>query len=225
MERIIWGLILMLTVAGCTAMQLQHFQRRADRGDKAWIADRQVTCQTASDACARIHLIKGEACLHLARSDSGSTSVARYACAADAFSAALALRPVWPDEASRQRVQESLCDTLASLQAMQSGEAAEQTRIRLADAAAELYRLAPHSIPAIYYLGDARLRQIQPLLADLDAAGRIPVCNRLKRTLNLVLSVMATAAGDPSLQWDRYTVRYQRLSFDLGVTIKTAGCR
>ncbi len=227
MGRIICSPILMLTilVAGCTTVQLQRFQDRADKGDQAWIAAQPVTCQTASDACARLHLIKGQACLHLARANMDSAPVANYACAADAFSAALALRPSWPDDASHQRAQERLCDTLANLQAMQSGTAADQTLIRLADAAIELFRLAPHSIPAVYYLADARLRQIQPLLGDLDAAGRIPVCKRLKRTLNHVLSMMASAASAPSAQWDRFAARYQRLSFDLGVAISAADCR
>jgi hypothetical protein len=225
MKRLFWGPIVMLTIAGCAAVQLQHFQHRAERGDQAWIAARPVTCNSASQTCAQLHLIKGQACLQLAQADGHRTPAADYACAADEFSAGLALRPSWPDEADHRWVQESLCDALANLQALQSGAAAQQTLIRLEDAATELYRLAPHSIPAVYYLADARLRRIQPVLADLDPAGRIPVCNRLKRTLNLVLSVTATAAQAPSPQWEHYALRFQRLSFDLGVTIKTAGCR
>ncbi len=224
MGRRFWVPVLMLTITGCAGLQLQRFQNRAQRGDQTWIAAQPITCQTASQACAQLHLIKGQACLHLAQADNDRSPAADYACAADAFSAGLALQPSWPDGTSRRHVQESLCEALANLQTLQSA-AAEQTLIRLEDAAAELYRLAPDSIPAVYYLADARLRRIQPALAELDPAGRIPVCNRLKRTLNLVLSVMATAAGDPSLQWDRYAVRYQRLSFDLGVTVKTAGCQ
>ena len=68
------------------------------------------------------------------------------------------------------------------------------------------------------------LRQVQPELPGLNAARRVPVCSRLKRTLNRVLSTMETAGRLNSRQWKRYAHRYQRLSFDLGTAIRTAEC-
>ena len=71
--------------------------------------------------------------------------------------------------------------------------------VRLTNAAEALHRIAPGSVPAIYYLAMARLRQVQPLLADMSAADRP--------------------------DWDRFTAGYQRLSFDLGLAVRVAECR
>jgi hypothetical protein len=51
------------------------------------------------------------------------------------------------------------------------------------------------------------------------------VCNRLKRTLTGVLSMMERAKQTPIPDWNRFAANYQRLSFDLGSAIRMAECR
>jgi hypothetical protein len=212
----------LLMLAGCADVRLNRFNAHADRNDYRWIADQEVGCRKADETCGRLHLIKGDACLRLARA--AETATDRYACAADELARGLALVPSWPDPAERQRFQENLCEALQHLQDLQSGEDAEKTRVRFIKAAQALYQLAPESLPAIYYLASARLQQMQPELTDLNAARRVPVCSRLKRALNGVLSTMQSARQSDSRQWKRYATRYQRLSFDLGRAIRAAEC-
>jgi hypothetical protein len=114
---------------------------------------------------------------------------------------------------------------LRNLQDRQSGDAATQTLARFVEAAEGLYQLAPESVPAVFYLAKARLRQVQPALSNLNAANQVPACNRLKRTLNTVLSMMETAKTEPLAHWDRFAGNYQRLSFDLGSAMHAANCR
>lgn len=213
----------MLMVAGCAASQLNTFQKRAARGDFAWIASQPVTCEKATRVCGRLHLIRGDACFRLARA--GTAPADNDACAADELERGLALTPSWPDNATHRQFQEKLCESLNHLHGLQSGEAATQTLARFVAASKALHRLAPESVPAIYYLATARLRQLQPTIADINAASRVPVCNRLKRTVTRVLVLMETAGQAPPPEWDRFADRVQRLAFDLGAAIRDAQCR
>ena len=97
--------------------------------------------------------------------------------------------------------------------------------VRLLDAAQRLYQLAPGGVPAIYYMSIAQLRQLTPRLETLNAAERLPVCSRLKRTVNQVLSLMETAKREQLPDWNRFAKRYQRLTFDLGAAMHAAECR
>ena len=52
------------------------------------------------------------------------------------------------------------------------------------------------------------------MLGNIDAATRVPICIRLKRTVNRVLTAMENARGDPSPDWERFAGDYQRLAFE-----------
>lgn len=215
------GLVLLLT--GCSIAQLAAFKKQADEGDFVRIAAQTVACDHASPVCAELHLIKGEACAHVAAADPAPAD--KYACAADELAKGLALMPAWTDTVFHRRYQEMYCESLRQLQALRTGQEASRNLTRLMNAAEGLYQLAPGSVPAVYYLASARLGQIQPILEQIDPASRIPVCNRLKRTVTGVLSKMETAATAPTEDWNRFADRYQRLSFDLGAAMRVAGCR
>ena len=214
---------MVLFLAGCATLQLQQFNQHLDQGDEAWIAQQTVSCENESDTCSQLHLIKGEACLRLA--GTGEAPAIHYACAADALAQGIALRRSWPDPGAKRRYQVNLCESLGNLHQRQSGDAAAETLARLAAAAESLYQMAPASVPATYYLAIFRHRQIESQLMDMNAANRVPICNRLKRTLTGILSVMETAQADPSPDWYRFAESYQRLAFDLGTSIQAAECR
>lgn len=216
-------LTLILVLTGCTAMQLNTFKRHSASGDHGWIAAQAVRCENASDVCGQLHLIKGDACFRLAKADTGPGD--NYTCAADALEKGLALNHSWADAAVHRQFQENLCESLKNLQDRQSTEAAAQTLIRFVNAAEALYQLAPQSVPAVYYLARVRLEQVKPLLLDINAALRVPVCNRLRRSVTKVLSLMETAGGDPLPEWDRFADNFQRLAFDLGAAMRAAECR
>lgn len=216
-------LTLTLVVTGCTAMQLNTFKKHAANNDHGWIAAQAVTCEKASNVCGQLHLIKGDACFRLAKAH--TAPVDNYTCAADALEKGLALNLSWEDPAVHRQFQENLCESLSNLQDLQTAEVAVQTLDRFVVAAEALYQLAPESVPAVYYLARVRLRQEQPMLFDLNAAYRVPVCIRLKRTVTSVLSLMETAKGAFLPDWDRFADNYQRLAFDLGAAMRTAECR
>lgn len=216
------GLAMTLVLTGCGAMQLRNFTRHAAEGDDAWIARQNIHCEAATATCSQLYLAKGEACLRLA--NAGHTPAGHYACAVDALSRGIALKQSWPNGSVQRQYQERLCRSLDKLYELQSGEAAEATLARFADAAAALYQAAPASVPAVYYLAMVRLRRAEGLLSGLNAADQVPVCNRLKRTLTGVLTVMQAATQNPGPDWPLFAKDYQRLAYDLGTAIRVAQC-
>ncbi|MCB2145558.1 MAG: hypothetical protein KQI81_03735 [Deltaproteobacteria bacterium] len=216
-------LALILIFSGCASLQLGQFRKHAARGDHQWIAAQAITCRNASEECGQLHLIKGEACFRLAKRD--REPAVNFACAADELAEGLTVKASWDDAGVQLQFQQNLCEALSSLRELQSGEAAEQTRVRFFEAARALYRLAPESVSAVYYLSSARLMEMELMLEDIDAATRVPVCIRLKRTVTRVLAVMETARGRTLPDWDRFADDYERLAFDLGAAIREADCR
>jgi hypothetical protein len=209
-------------LAACTSMQLSTFKQHARRGNDAWIAAQEVDCAGRSDDCSWRHLMKGDACLRLA--GTGTAPEENYVCAAQSIERGMFLKPAWPDPSIQRQFQEKLCESLLNLPVSQSGAVPLASPDRLAEAAEELHRLAPGSVAAIYYLAKARLMQVQPQLPDIAAVDRLPVCNRLKRTLTGILSMINSAERSPLPNWERFADRYQRLSFDLGTAIRLAEC-
>ena len=216
-------LVVVMAFSGCGTLRVHQMQRRAAQGDDAWIIAQSIDCDTPSPSCGQLHLIKANACLRMAEQQREISTY--YACASDELAKAIALTPSWDDLDKQLEVSERYCDALDGLQHLQSGKAADDTRDRLWDAAQSLYQLAPDSVPAIYYISIARLRQLTPRISTIDAASRLPVCSRLKRTVNQVLSLMETARHDRLPNWDRFAERYQRLAFELGAAMHTAECR
>lgn len=216
-------LALSFIFSGCASLQLSQFQNHAARGDHEWIAAQTIACTRPSDGCGQLHLTKGDACFQLAQM--GREPAVNFACAADELEKGLALKPSWNADGVQLQYREKLCESLRRLQGGQSGKAAEETPDRLLNAAKALYQLAPESVPAVYYLASARLMGIKPMLGDIDAATRVPICIRLKRTVNRVLEVMETARGDTPPDWDHFAGDYQRLAFELGAALQAAECR
>jgi hypothetical protein len=216
-------LALILLFSGCGRLQLSQFQRHAERGDHLWIAAQAVPCRKASDGCGQRHLIKGDACFRLAKM--GRDPAVHFACAADELAKGLALKPFWEAPGVQLQYQENLCESLKRLQGLQSDEAAEQTLDRLMKAAKALYQLTPESLPAVYYLASARLMGIEAMLKEINAATRVPVCIRLKRTATRVLAAMEIARESTPSDWDRFADDCQRLVFDLGLAMQAAECR
>ena len=210
-------------MAGCANVELHRFKEHAALGDYRWIADRAIGCDNASDTCGQLHLIKGDACLRLARS--GRTPAENYGCAADELAKGLDRKQTWNGPAEQERFQEYLCESLANLHALQSGEVAGDTLARLIEAAQGLYRMAPQSVAAVYYLSVAQFRRMQPQLEELPVFERVPVCRRLRRTLVTVLTAMETGRVTGSEDWKRFAKSYERLSFELGSAINAADCR
>jgi hypothetical protein len=216
-------LALILFFSGCASLQLSRFRRHAARDNHEWIAAQAISCQKVSDGCGELHLIKGDACFRLAKN--GRDPAVNFACASDELEKGLALKPSWDAPGVELQYQESLCECLKRLHGLRSGKKAEQTLDRLVEAAKALYKLAPESLPAVYYLASARLMGIEPMLWDINAATRVPICIRLKRTVNRVLSVIESAKADTPSDWDRFEGDYHRLVFDLGSAIQAAECR
>ena len=86
-------LLLFLSLSGCGSLQVHQMQRRAEKGDDTWVASQAVKCDTASHACARQHLIKGQACLRLAEVKDDPADY--FACAADGLAKGIALETSW----------------------------------------------------------------------------------------------------------------------------------
>lgn len=223
LKALLLGLMLAAPIAGCAARQLHTFRDRAADQDYGWIAAQAVTCDQSSDVCGQLHLIKGDACFRLAKADTALLD--NYTCAAAELEKGLAFNRSWGEAAVQLQFQENLCESLRNLYDLQSGATAARNLERFIKAAEGLYQLAPDSVPAVYYLAHVRLQQVQPALFDLNAARRMPVCHRLKRSLTNVLTLMETAEQTPLPGWDRFAANYRRLSYELGSALHTAECR
>lgn len=223
LTAVVAGLLLFLSLCGCGSWQAHQLQRHAEQGDDAWIAAQAVKCTTASHACARQHLIKGQACLRLAEREDGAANY--FTCAADGLAKGIALETSWENKDEQIGLHEALCKALDGLLQSQSEADDGEIRDQLLAAAQNLYQLTPGSISAQYFLSLAWLRLLEPRIDAIDAADRLPVCSRLKRTVNRILLVMETAKNEPPAQWNRFEASYQRLVFELGVAMRAAGCR
>ena len=153
-------LLILPVLTGCAAGQLTAFKTHAAKGEYGWIAGQAVSCEKVSNRCSQLHLIKGEACLHVAKDE--SASIDDYICATDEIEKGIALKPSWDDTALHHKYHEMLCYPLMRLHDLQSDKAAKQILPRLDKAAKSLNRLAPQSVPAVYYLASTRLRQVHP---------------------------------------------------------------
>lgn len=216
-------LLLALVCVGCGRLRLHQMRSHAARGDDAWIVAQPIDCDVPSPTCGRLHLVKAEACFRLA--ESGTAPATHFACAAEELDKGITLKRSWEDIDEQLGFHGRRCDALDRLQRLQSGTTADETRERLLHAAQTLYRLAPDSVPAVYYMSIAWLRQLEPRLSTVDATNRLPVCSRLKRSVNQVLSRMETARDEQEPEWHRFAERYQRLVFQLGTAMHTAECR
>jgi hypothetical protein len=215
-------LTIAIALSGCAALKLSTFKKHAAANDFEWIAGQMVTCDKASDVCGQLHLIKGDACFRLAKK--GVHALEDYTCASDELEKGLALNRTWKDADVHRQYGENLCESLRNLQDHQSGQAATKTLNRFVAAAEGLYQQAPESVPAVFYLAKAHLRQVEPMLIDINSATRVPVCNRLKRAVTSVLSITEKAKHTALPEWDRYAGNYQELSFELGATMRAAQC-
>ncbi|MFO7713728.1 hypothetical protein [Desulfosarcina sp.] len=218
------SLALSLILSGCVGRQLGQFETHAARGDHEWLAAQAIVCPRRSDdVCRRLHLIKAEACFRLA--EAGREAAVNYACTADELEKGLALKSSEKNEGVQADYHEKLCESLSRLQDLQPAEMNALNPDRFVEAAKALFQLAPHSLAAVYYLARANLKKVEPVLEEINAASRLPVCNRLKRSVTDVLVVMQTAKGRSDNDWERFADRYQRLAFDLGKAIQAAECR
>ena len=212
-----------LANVGCATTELYRFESHAAEGDHEWIATRTVRCEQPTGTCARLHLIRGAACFQLATA--GKTPPKHFTCAADELERGLSLDPAAADAA---HYRELLCESLRALLSSMPGPAdpaAAQTRRRFTEAARAFYRLSPGSTAAAFYIASARYHELHARTAAITPATRYVVCDRLKRTLATVLSDIRAAEQTPSPAWKRFAERYDRLAFDLGLTLKRARCR
>ncbi len=216
-------LLLPLALSGCGSWRASRMQRHADRGDDAWVVSQVVNCDDASHACARQHLIKGQACLRMAERKRRSAKY--FTCAANGLAKGIALETSWENKTERIKMHEALCRALDGMIRKKTKKNDAGIRNQLLEVAQNLYQLAPGSAPAQYFIVLAWFRQLEPRIPGIDAANRLPVCTRLKRTTNRILSIMETAKRKPPPEWDRFEPSYQRLAFELGMAMRNAGCR
>lgn len=217
---LLFTLAILISAHGCATTELYQFRTHADKGDHAWIAARPVRCDHPSPTCGELHLISGAACFELALAEKAPAG--HLACAADALEKGLALYPSAPDAVHYRQL---LCESLRKQLLAMPSPADKKTRNRLTDAARALYRAAPDSTAARYYLASARYQDLNAHAAVMTAATRHMLCSRLKRTMGNVLSAIRSAELTPSPEWAAYAARYHRLAFDLGVTLRQAQCR
>ena len=173
------GLLLITLGAGCSLFEINAFEQHLENGDIAWVARQPVTCEAGTTGCARLHLLKGTACLELAATSSHPLD--HLTRATEQLQIGMDLHPAWRDTKDQRTYQKRLCEALERLHTLQPDA---HTLKQFEDAAEELYRLAPGSVAAIYYLASLRLQEATPLLGTLDAGNRLPVCRRLNRALN-----------------------------------------
>lgn len=168
----------MLLLAGCAAVdpvidRLESFKSLAAQGRYGEIAAQPVSCRPDEKGCGQLQAIKGDACLHQARSAPAPRQAGFYACAATAYEAAKAVpaRERGGGFASDAMLDPRLMEALRGVRDRATSYAqAVPANDRLAAESASFGRESPGNPAALLYLADARLFQALVPTADARAA-------------------------------------------------------
>lgn len=166
----IWLVLLAVMLAACetvTLREVDDVQTRFNENKFDEVAAHEIKCQDSDDGCNKVYLLKGEACLEVARLD----------CAVDNLSKGIALTKNWSAVGlEAARFYGSLCEALRDRRdEAVSGAGAAADFARLKAAAADFADAAPDHIGAVYWtqliaLEEAKSRSGQAACTTLDSA-------------------------------------------------------
>ncbi len=199
-----------LLLSGCSATlkQLERFKKGYNAEEYERIAAEEVTCTADDEGCNQVHLIKGNACLILAkRSTNEQEQLQFYSCAADEFDQGIKQTKNWQLkelDLNRPQTYENYCQALRNLQDEQSGTTAIATGERLLAVAEQFQRLEPDHYGAQYFYALARFRKILPDLIEGDPAKSAQLCEELNSILNDLNQTVSEAMQNPTTEWRRY---------------------
>lgn len=225
-----WGALitgfLFFLAFGCQNLkQLEEYKTHSSAGDYGWIVAQDVDCDSTSDTCGQLHLIKGDACFNQAKSKVDEKK--NYSCAADELEKGIMLNKNWADPKAQLQTHENLCESLRNLQDLQSGEEAKKTLEKLDAASTRLAGLFPGSYAAVYFSAKAQMRKAQDALWTIqDKPGeRKKVCQSLLSSMDAVKNTVKKGKAAGGSDWKRYETSFTWLSADLSKAIKLAGCK
>lgn len=141
-----WTLLVLLviTLAACaTVREVDDVQTMFNEKKFDAVAAHEIKCKDSDDGCNKVYLLKGEACLAVARLD----------CAVDNTSKGIALTKNWSAVGlEAARFHGNLCEALRDRRdEATSGTAAAADFARLKAAATGFAKAAPDNIGAVYW--------------------------------------------------------------------------
>ncbi len=199
------ALVALALVACGTVSELEHDKQAASRGDARTLADQSLDCSEGA-ACGQRHLLKGDACLHLAETGDAS----RWRCAADELETGLSLSEP-PPGGERARWYANACEALRQLRDSERGAEARAANTRLGSCAERFAARVPGSVGARYYAANAGLAEVQ-MSRELPKETRC-------RTLARLAAGLDTGSGDPA-----FAGPLRQLAIDVAGTRSALGC-
>ncbi len=188
-----------------TTCNLKEFKTHAATGDNAWLAKRKVTCKQEQEGCNQLHLIKGDACLQLAKQK--QDEMKHYSCAASELRTGIDFTKDWQLgtlNLNRGQTYENLCEALRGWQDKESGAKADDLARKLLASARELRAFAPARVGAVFFENSARYTLLHACL--IDPAACPSICSDLK-TISKDLGDHETQAEQDA----RYRKPYRQL--------------
>lgn len=210
----------LLILAGCgTVGQLKDAKEHSGKGDYAWVAKQEISCDISDDGCNQLHLIKGDACYRLAKS--GKEAEKNFACAVTELESGIGQTKDWKmNDLDLNRVQtyENLCESIRDLQDMKKGAEADALTRKLVSTSQAFLAVDPGNLAGIFFLNSARYTMLNRCLIHPEKCPDL--CDNLKAVDNEILQVM------PKAEVSKYMDNYHRLHSDItGAKRSIAGCQ
>ncbi len=218
LHRIAILVIAAFLLASCGSLkQLKKAKEHWKENDFEWLAGMDVKCRASDEGCNQLHLIKGDACYRLAKSD--RDPLKNFECAAEHLAEGIRQTDKWRlDDIDLNQAQtyENLCESLRELQFMKKGKESEGITKRLRLTAGEFLEREPGNPAAIYFLNNARLVG----LADcMNMPASCPgLCGELQEMLSDIEKARSTARGT------RYEQNLEQLYRQVLTEHRLAGC-
>ena len=184
----VWFLVI-LSLAACSTLsptisQLQAVKEHAIQRDYAWIAEQEISCNASDEGCNQLHLIKGDACLRLAKQEEAAQkkveAQAHYECVVTHLELGIQQTTNWEArtlDLNRSQTYENLCEALRGWQDLEQGDKAEQLTQRLLTTAQNFLTVEPGNLAAIYFLSSAQFTLLRKDL--LNPGDPSALCNKL----------------------------------------------
>ena len=217
-------IVILLLAASCSQYKLlKSFKQHHKEGDYAWIANQSFECNKSNETCGQFHLIKGNACYHMAKQ---SDSLRYYECAVHHLENGINMTSEWTNANERDQYYENLCESLRNLQDMQKDAKGNATLVKFVEWAEKYLVTAEKEYEPVFFYAKAKLRSMEPGLLIVDDDTRKTFCDSLQDVRSLVARTIKRGEADPdSEMWSSQKPYFNELTTDLDLMAKAAGCQ
>lgn len=206
-------------LCGCTAYTLNSMKKHAAKQDFVWIAEKKVSCSPIDDGCNQIHLIKGDACFRLAKSN--LEPLKNYTCSITELETGMKQTTEWKGDGfdfNRAQTFENLCESIRNMQDLKSGAEAEELTKKLDGTSRAFLAAEPGNPAAVYFKNSAQYTMLRRCLLHPENCPGL--CEKLNALNGDLEKTMVTALQT------KYKDNFHRLHADIeGAKKVVPGCR